>query len=144
MKKIFTALISAIFVIGATTAMAGGNKYKHSGWHGHHKQHYSYRHRGHNSHNGAYLVGGLILGSIIANNYHRSHQSYRVVHHSTYHEPVSRRQVIYRTRVVEPEAETAATGRQLLRDLEGNCFEIHRSDEGDELKEQLPEEACHW
>jgi hypothetical protein len=132
-----------MFLISASTVMAGGHKYKHAGWHGHHKQHHFYRHRGHNSHNGAYLVGGLILGSIIANNYH-SHQSYRVVHHSTYREPVSRGQVVYSTRVIEPHHETAVTGRNLFRDLQGNCFEIHRSDEGDELKEQLPEEACYW
>ncbi len=155
MKKLLVALVSGLMVFGTNSVMAYGNHYKHPGYYGH-KKHQGYyghgghrkHHRGHNSHNAAYLAGGLILGSIIAHSYHNHHYShrpaYRVVHRSSYHEPVVRRQIIYSTRVYEPHPEQIISGRHFYQDLEGNCYEILRSDEGDELKKQLPEETCNW
>ena len=168
MKKIMIPLITIICLACSATALASGYRYKgYSGGYGHgghgyghsygksYGKHYGHSYRGyyghrgyrrhgyghssHHSDEGAYLLGGLLIGAVLTDSYHRA--QYKRAY-------PPERQVIYRTRIVEsraePTAEIAAPGRHLFRDIEGNCFEIRRNDAGDELRSALPAEECDW
>ena len=77
------------------------------------------------------MVGGLVLGSLLTNAYHRSHEPYvaresRVVHtaaHTTAQAPVSRR---------------------LFKDRNGDCFERNYNSVGDEVLVELHPNECAW
>ena len=101
---------------------------------------YYSRHRGYDS--GSFL-GGLVLGSLF--NYPR--YSSRNVETIVYRDaPTTRtREIVYadrsRTRsTVAP----IASGRRLLRDLEGNCFERIVDELGDEIRVQLEAQECNF
>ena len=162
MKKFLVTVVATFLVMSTTSVMAQGYKHKYRGHQGQYKHHNNYKHgghhykqgghrykhrSGHNSDNGAYLAGGLILGSILTHSYNNSHYSrpsYHTSYRTTYSEPVVKRRVIYSTRVIEPPSEPINKGRQFYKDLAGNCFEIFHSTQGDELKKELPQEDCHW
>jgi|APSaa5957512535_1039671.scaffolds.fasta_scaffold100454_1 hypothetical protein len=87
------------------------------------------------------FFGGLFLGSLLS--------------YPSYDYTPRRSTTIYRNTPVGPQAPVNVTtyssaparvapGRRLLRDLQGNCFEISVDDEGNELREQLEVEACEF
>ena len=110
--------------IAANASARGyGHGYGHGGHH--------YR-GGHHSSHGAYLAGGLLLGSIIAHSYH------------TRHAPVYAPVVAQRTVVHEPVVVTRKPTRRLFRDRNGNCFERTTSTQGDEMMVELDPAECAW
>lgn len=101
--------------------------------------HYS-RHRGYDS--GSFL-GGLVLGSLFSYPRHSSRNVETVVYRDA---PVTRtREIVYVDRSqARSSATEVASGRRLLRDLEGNCFERVVDDQGDEIRVQLEAQECDF
>jgi hypothetical protein len=102
--------------------------------------HYYSRHRRYNS--GSFL-GGLVLGSL----FNSSRPSSRNIETVVYRSPptISTREIVYvdqeQTRSA---AAPVASGRRLLRDLEGNCFERIVDKKGDEIRVQLEAQECNF
>lgn len=92
-----------------------------------HSRH-GYRHR---DHSGAYLAGGLILGSALTHAFSRPRYSDRTVETVVYREPETR-------------SGSTVVGRRLLKDRNGVCWERKLDKNGDELLEELPAQACDW
>ncbi len=84
----------------------------------------------------AYLVGGLVVGSLLTNAYYRSQQT-PVYTTQTVVQPAP--VVVQSTQVV-----VQGQGRRLLRDLNGDCFERTTDAAGNELRTQLPASECNW
>lgn len=115
------------------------NRRYSSGFNFSYGNHYS-RHRGYDS---GSFVGGLVLGSLFS--YPR--QSSRTVETVVYRDaPTTRaREIVYVDRPPTGNSAAAvASGRRLLRDLEGNCFERVVDDQGDEIRIQLEAEECNF
>jgi len=96
--------------------------------------------RGHDS--GSFL-GGLVLGSLF--NYPR--YSSRNVETIVYRDaPATRtREIVYVDRAqARNTAAPVASGRRLLRDLEGNCFERNVDEQGNEIRVQLEAQECNF
>lgn len=116
-------------------------------------RHYAYRRHGHDHSGGVALLGGVLLGSLLSQSAHSDHGR-SIVHH----EKVSYRSrpVVSTTRVLRSsEAGLRSTvrrqpvlqsgpSRRLLKDLQGDCFEIVREAGGRESRRQLPAEACRF
>ncbi len=107
-----------------------------------------WRHRRHNySSDVGILVGGIALGSLLSNAAHDRHAPATVTR-TVYRAPVTRTQVVRQTEVVysQPAAAPVSTvpNRRLLRDLQGNCFEITRNSVGDEVRVQLDPSECRF
>lgn len=119
-----------------------GNR-RHSGFSVSYSNHYYPRHYQRTRYSGdaGYFVGGLVLGSLLTYPRYTPAPIERVVYRS---EPVVRtREVVVvnqPTRVSAP----VATGRRLLRDLDGDCFERFVDEAGDEIRVQLPAEECQF
>jgi hypothetical protein len=133
-KKLI-ALTTVIFLTAGFSipAQAGGSN-------GHHYRHGGHHYSGHSSHEGAYLAGGLILGSLIGNAYYRNQQPY----YEPYYQPYYGRRA---TVVVDAPVVTRSSSRisrRLLRDRDGNCFEKHYNDNGDEIMAELDPSECAW
>jgi len=101
---------------------------------------YYSRHRGYDS---GSFVGGLVLGSLFSYPRHSTRNVETVVYRNA---PVTRtREIVY---VDKPQtrnsAPTVASGRRLLRDLEGNCFERIIDEQGDEIRVQLETQECNF
>jgi hypothetical protein len=96
------------------------------------------RHRRHDANS---FVGGLVLGSLFS--YSRSHRQHETI---VYTEVVSSpsREVVYVNQAQSSSGTVAASGRRLLRDLEGNCFERIRDEQGNEMRIQLETEECNF
>ncbi|MSR12773.1 MAG: hypothetical protein EXR84_13480 [Gammaproteobacteria bacterium] len=92
-------------------------------------------------HDAGYFVGGLVLGSFLSAPRYSAPTVERVIYRSA---PVVRtREVV----VVNNSAATraaVASGRRLLRDLEGNCFERVIDAQGNEIRVQLAAEECSF
>lgn len=159
-------LIGAVASMIALPASAGGHRDGYYGKHGGYSHHRGYnrgyhrgydrayhrgykrgyRHHGrhyrrHHDRNAAYLLGGIVLGSVIthavsAPRYHRPAYSHRDV--VVVDRPTTVRS--YRT----PVSTSAPIGRSLYRDIDGNCFERRSDADGNELLEELPAAACDW
>jgi hypothetical protein len=92
------------------------------------------------------LLGGIVLGSLISSSF-RSYNEYRdspkVVYRSR---PANRSagNVIYVGRSAPVTQVGTGSGRRLLRDLQGNCFEIANNEFGDEVRTQLEPENCDY
>ncbi len=95
-----------------------------------------YRYRNHRYDAGSF-VGGLVLGSLLSPGY--SHRHYDSV---TYTRPVTRTRRVIVRQAPATAASSAATGRRLLRDLEGNCYERITDEDGNEVRIQLEATAC--
>ncbi len=88
-----------------------------------------YQHHNNNNNNdsAAYLVGGLLVGSLLTNAYHNAQTT-------VYTQPA----------VPTNQGTGAAQGRHLLRDLSGNCYEVTIDGAGNELRTQLPPAQCNY
>lgn len=93
--------------------------------------------RGYRRHSSGSFFGGLVLGSLL---------SYPRVHERTIYRPIpvvdtystgAGNVTVYSTAPV-------ASGRRLLRDLEGNCFERNIDEEGNEIRVQLDASECNF
>ncbi len=92
-------------------------------------------------HDAGYFVGGLVLGSLLSAPRYPPPPVERVIYRSA--PAVTTREVV----VVNNTAATrapVASGRRLLRDLEGNCFERVIDAEGNEIRVQLAAEECSF
>ena len=89
---------------------------------------------------GGLLVGGL-LGSSLQRDYSRSYSA-PIVQTRV----VSAPRTITTTRVASPVSRVrpalGSSGTRLLRDLQGNCFEISYAVDGTEQRTQLPDGEC--
>ena len=104
-----------------------------------HGNYYS-RHRGYDS--GSFF-GGLVLGSLF--NFSRRSSGY--VETVAYRNvpTISTRAIVYVDQAQARSTATAvASGRRLLRDLEGNCFERIVDDQGNEIRVQLEAQECNF
>ncbi len=135
--KIAGISAALLLTAAATNAhAAGGHGYRHYGPHkvSHRHDYYrSYRHHHHRRHRhrhsdrGAYLAGGVILGSIITHALTRPHYQ-RQTH-------------VTRIRVAESDYRVS---RRLFRDRNGNCFERQHNQRGDEIMIELDPAECAW
>ncbi|MFK7912875.1 MAG: hypothetical protein AB8B93_03085 [Pseudomonadales bacterium] len=92
---------------------------------------YHYRQRS-RSNRGAYLAGGILLGSVIT---HALTRPRHERHGDSYHE----------TRVIRETAnQSSAPTRRLFRDRDGNCFERATDQQGNEVLIGLPDSECAW
>ena len=97
-----------------------------------------YRHDRH--HDSSSFVGGLVLGSLLSYPRYSSGNYDSVVYRSA---PVVReREVVYVNRSSPTPA--VGSGRRLLRDLEGNCFERNIDQQGNEIRVQLDASECKF
>ena len=88
--------------------------------------------------NGGDFVGGLVIGSVLTNSYSQPRISERVIYRTA---PV-RREVVY---VNQPQAiVNPAPRRKLLRDLQGRCYQIDITPNGDEIRTELAPEQCSF
>ena len=110
----------------------GGHGYRHGYSHGYRSGHG--HHRGHSDH-GAYLVGGIILGSLISHAYQRRHEPYFMRETTT--------EVTRQSRVVRGTAETPVA-RRLFKDRYGDCFERSYDSAGNEVLVELDPNECAW
>lgn len=127
-----SGLSRSVVVAGMLFLVVGMSVPAQAGGYGHHYRggHY-YRH--HHSHNGAYLAGGLILGSLITHAYMSQPRP----------EPYyGDRTVVVQAPAVVQSAPIA--GRHLLRDRYGNCYEKNYNDRGDEILVELDPVECEW
>lgn len=87
------------------------------------------------------FVGGLVLGSLFSYPRHTTRHE-TVVYRNV---PATRtREIVYVDQPRTVQAAPVASGRRLLRDLEGNCFERIVDEQGDEIRVQLEAEECNF
>ncbi|MEX2469654.1 MAG: hypothetical protein WD396_07860 [Pseudohongiellaceae bacterium] len=114
----------------------------------HNYRHYDRHYGRHHDVDAGAVLGGLVLGSLLTSSfrdYDRDYDRPRNVrtYTSVRSTPVIRtREVVYVNRDSAPRP--TPSGRRLLRDLDGNCFEITRQADGDELRTQLDPSACNF
>lgn len=98
------------------------------------------RHRRYDSGN---FVGGLVLGSLLSYPRYNTRNVETVVYRNA---PTTRtREIIYVDSTQNRStAQPVASGRRLLRDLEGNCFERIVDEQGDEIRVQLEASQCNF
>lgn len=108
-----------------------------------------YRHSRHNRYNrsdrrGAYLLGGLVVGSLITHaivNSRRDHQQER---HTSHSYDRNRSYSTYSAGRDTGRNNEAPVSRRLFRDAQGNCFERQTGPDNQELLIDLPAEECRW
>ena len=101
---------------------------------------YYSRHRGYDS--GSFF-GGLVLGSLFNSSRHSSGNVETVVYRNA--PTISTREIVYVDQAKSRSASApVASGRRLLRDLEGNCFERIVDGQGDEIRVQLDAQECNF
>ncbi len=88
--------------------------------------------------NGSNFVGGLVVGSLLTNTYSQPRVTERVIYRSA---PV-RQEVIY-VNQAQPTVNIPPR-RKLLRDLQGNCYQIDTTPNGDEIRTQLAPSKCSF
>jgi hypothetical protein len=93
---------------------------------------------GHRGWNGGDFVGGLVVGSLLSNSYSQPRVTERVIYRSA---PVSQ-EVVYVNQ--QPRTINTAPRRKLLRDLQGNCYQIDFTANGDEIRTELPPQDCSF
>ena len=98
---------------------------------------------GHRNNDTAVLVGGVVLGSLLTQSFNVRQDSYRAA-------PVVTRRVVHSTPIRSTTRHTVArqSSRQhssyLLRDLQGDCFEVERDTQGTELRTQVAPDRCEY
>ncbi len=104
---------------------------------------YDYRRRGRrHSYDSGSFVGGLVLGSLLSYPRYSNRRYETVTYRSA---PITRtREVVYVNRSTPASNAPVASGRRLLRDLEGNCFERVVDEEGNEVRLQLEASECNF
>ena len=101
---------------------------------------YYSRHRGYDS--GSFF-GGLVLGSLFNSSRHSSRNIETVIYRNA--PTTSTREIVYVDQAqTRSTAAPVASGRRLLRDLEGNCFERIVDQQGDEIRVQLEAQECNF
>lgn len=109
---------------------------------------YRYSRRGRNDNRGAYLIGGLVVGSLIthaitSNRNDRHYDSQQDRHTSRTYDP-NKSYSTYSTGGSASDAGEAPVSRRLFRDAQGNCFERQTGPDNQELLIDLPAEECRW
>lgn len=95
--------------------------------------------RGYRRHDAGDFLGGLVVGSLLTSSYQSNREYDRVVYRSA---PVTRtREVVVNRNSVAP---VSSSGRKLLRDLQGNCYEISRNSSGDEVRVEIDPGFCEF
>ncbi|MDA1370820.1 MAG: hypothetical protein O2971_08690 [Proteobacteria bacterium] len=113
----------------------GGNYFSFS--YGNHYPRYRSRHYDSGS-----FVGGLVLGSLLSYPSYSSRRYDTVTYRSR---PVTRtREVVVVKDRAPVNSAPIASGRRLLKDLEGNCFERNVDEEGNEIRVQLDPSECNF
>ncbi len=140
MKKLIPALIALMLITFSYDASARDRHYRrsHHYSYGHHYSghHFSFGHHYSSHHSDAgWLLGGLVLGSVL------SRPQYRYDYRS---QPVVRTREIVYVKNRATNSTKAVTGRRLLKDLEGNCFERTVDEDGNELRVQLDPGECNF
>ncbi|MGR9090226.1 MAG: hypothetical protein ACU85U_06565 [Gammaproteobacteria bacterium] len=134
LKLTVCALIALLFAAGSAEARGNGHHgYRHGGNHfsqGYHRGGYGYSGHGHYAQS---LVGGLLLGALLAP------PRTVVVPPPVVYVPQPAPVV-----VATPPPVAVASGRRLLRDINGNCFERQIDAAGREVHLSLPPSECAW
>lgn len=136
MKSRLTTFALMVLLLAAGSAEARG--------YGHHGYRHGGNHFGHGSYHGGNrysgpgypaqaFVGGLLLGTLLAP------PRYVVTAPPVVYVPQPAPVV-----VPTPPPIAAATGRRLLRDINGNCFERQVDGAGREIRLSLPPSECAW
>lgn len=106
----------------------GGNYYNFS---------YGSRYGHYRRHDSGIFLGGLVLGSLLS--YPRTYE--RTVYRGV---PAVETYARNGGNVRVYSSAPVASGRRLLRDLEGNCFERNVDEEGNEIRVQLDASECEF
>jgi len=144
LKRIFTtvALLGALVLSQTAAADSRHHRWGFSSYgFGNHYSHYnpyhfgssfgyggfSYgsRHHRNRRHSTGSFVGGLLLGSLL---------SYPSYSRRSYERVRPAREIVYVQKSTPRSNTTVVTGRRLLRDLEGNCFERNIDERGNEIR----------
>ena len=89
------------------------------------------------------FFGGLVLGSLFNFSRRSSGYAQTVVYRNA--PTISTREIVYVDQAQARSTATAvASGRRLLRDLQGNCFERIVDKQGDEIRVQLEAQECNF
>jgi len=95
--------------------------------------------RHHDSFSTGSFIGGLVLGSVL------TYPRYPSARNDNYY---SRRTIVRSSPQVTVIKRTSpavvTSGRRLLRDLEGRCYEILRDENGNEIRTELEPDACSF
>ena len=128
------ALVALLFAAGSAEARGNGHHgYRHGGnpaSHGYRHGGYGYSGHGHYAQS---LVGGFVLGALLAP------PRYVVAAPPVVYVPQPAPVV-----VVPPPPVTVASGRRLLRDINGNCFEQQIDSSGREVSVSVSPSECAW
>lgn len=125
-----------------SVAFGDNRSWRRHGYSGGHFFPRSRRHYG--SHDAASFVGGLVVGGLISSSINRGYRD-------SYSAPVVRSRVISEPTIVRSSRAVSAPSRapvsgssrtRLLRDLQGDCFEISYAPDGTEQRAQLGDEEC--
>jgi|GEM_PF-2013448 len=111
--------------------------YYNDGWSRHH---YDRSHRRDRNKEGLYLLGGVLIGSLVTHAIHESRREPRVSRQPVYRETVYESSPVVRsTRIAR-----SADGRRLLRDRNGDCFERTTSAYGESVLVEVDHRECAW
>jgi hypothetical protein len=102
----------------------------------------SYRDRwsGNRNRSNGNFIGALVLGSMLNRQSYPSRSIETVTYRSA---PVRQRHVVYINSTARTSV-SATPKRRLLRDLQGDCYEIEISPNGDELRSQVDPTICNF
>ncbi len=134
--KLIAPVLGMLIALATSPATFAGSSYGYDGHRGgHHRSHQRhYRPHRSRSHRGEYLLGGIVIGSLIANS----------VHKARHHQPYVQRRVYQPTRTIHTERHTETIERRLLRDGSGACFELFTAADGSEVREPIARRECSW
>ena len=93
----------------------------------------------HDSFSTGSFLGGLVLGSVLTYPRYSSARN-----DNYYYRRTAVRNSPQVTVIRRSSPAVATSGRRLLRDLEGRCYEILRDKNGDEIRTELEPDACSF
>ncbi len=103
---------------------------------------YGNRHSRRGHYDSGSFVGGLVLGSLFSYPRYSSRNHETVIYRNV---PATRtREIVYVDKSESQNTAPVTSGRRLLRDLEGNCFERLVGEKGDEIRLQLNAGECNF